>query len=482
MLKVVDLLKLPSMGQGYIVAGHDGMMKTVKKIEIMEEPYPSVIKFLESYGFMLTNFWSMENDKEGRINLVKAMIDKKCAGLGIMPGPHLNNRIDPEIIAVANQSSFPILYIPSNTRWGDMISEYGVFLNSGIVSAGEARMEEALGIFADFHFDNNVGRFCEKLGKLLGLPLIMSTDTVFSSNTENINIALAVAKIQNVCKNGRETMVSPITVRIEDGMFSLVYFGKRSMAAVCIGNVSHHDPQMGTFKKIASAIVKELDRMCSASIYKRNSPSMGILDNTPMYIALVKKQDIRNIEKKLKHDYIIYEKNIYFNYCIILIPDRLEKRSQIYDSYRELMQLLKPDLFIFSQNSYGKREFQNEIEPLKYMLNMLSYLKGIYSIDELPLLQMLSYVPYEYKEHMLPGVKSIKTIKDEDMVFLDTLRLYLVIHNIADVAGLLGIHGNSVKYRAGKALKYINYKDENILGEVPSIRLLLMLEFLVIQH
>ena len=65
MLKVVDLLKMPSLGQSYIVAGHDGMFNVVKKLEIMEEPYPAVLEFLVPYEFMLTNFWSMKDNKEG---------------------------------------------------------------------------------------------------------------------------------------------------------------------------------------------------------------------------------------------------------------------------------------------------------------------------------------------------------------------------------------------------------------------------------
>ena len=91
MLKVVDLLKMPSFGQSYIVAGHDGMFNIVKKLEIMEEPYPAVLEFLVPYEFVLTNFWSMKSNKEGRLSLVKCMIEKRCSGLGIMPGPHLND-------------------------------------------------------------------------------------------------------------------------------------------------------------------------------------------------------------------------------------------------------------------------------------------------------------------------------------------------------------------------------------------------------
>ena len=64
----------------------------------------------------------------------------------------------------------------------------------------------------------------------------------------------------------------------------------------------------------------------------------------------------------------------------------------------------------------------------------------------------------------------------EERLFLDTLRLYIVLRNIGDVATLLGIHANSVKYRIAKCLKYFGYKDTNVLGDIPSVKLLILLE------
>lgn len=481
MLKVIELLRLPSMRQAYIAAGYEGIYCTIKKLEIMEEPYPSVTKFLVPYGFMLTNFWSMKDDAEGRISLVRAMIEKKCAGLGIMPGPHLDNRIDEKLIELANQYEFPVIYIPADIRWGDIISEYGVLSHSTMMTSMDSKLEEVLNIFAEFHINSNIGVFCGKIGKILSLPVIMSTDTVYSSNTEHINVALIMAKIQLICQNGRSTIISPVTIRVNDHNHVLVYFGKAALTAVYIKNNGFNDPMLKVFQKTAPALTKELDRMCSVSCVRKNSPNMGVFHETPMFVVLIKESRLRNIEKKLGSRHILFEKNVYMNYYIILIPDNLDKKSEIYNVYQDMISKIKPDLFIFSRESYEAREFQNEIEPLKYMVNTLSYLKGIYAADELPLLYMIAHSPYEYKAHLFPGAGSVKK-PEEDMAFLDTLRLYAVLHNITDVANLLGIHVNSVKYRAVKALQYINCKEENILGEASSIKNLMILEFLVIEH
>ena len=479
MLKIIDFLKLPSLGQSYMVAGYDGIFNVIKKLEIMEEPYPSVLPYLVPSGFMLTNFWSMKEDKEGRYKLVKSMIDHRCAGFGIMPWPHLNDIVDDEIVELANKHGFPIIYISSNCRWGNIISEYGVLAYSDMSSSLDSRMGDALSIFAEFHDDSNIGRFCRNIGKFLDLPVIMSTNTVYSSDSGDINVAVLIAKIQAVCQQSRSSLTSPISIRFDDIHLALVYFGKRSLVAACIPNSTLNSQALQLFHKIAPTAVKELDKFCANSYNEWNHPAINNLDDTPMFYLLIKRKDVENVEKKLDYKYIIYEKNQFFHYCILLIPNQFKKLNEVYSVLQELFFLLKPDLFIFSKQSFSKRELLNEIEPLKYAVNTLSYLQGIYSSDELPLLYILSYVPYEYKSHLFPSFANEK-LREEEKMFMDTLRLYLVIHTISDVASLLGIHGNSVKYRIRKALKYFGYKGETVLGEVPYIKLLMQLEFLII--
>lgn len=482
MLKIADFLKIPSLGQSYMVAGHDGIYNIIKKLEVMEEPYPSIQKFLVPHGFLLTNFWSMKSDKEGRYQLVKCMIESRSAGLGIMPEPHLNDIIDNEIIELSNKHSFPIIYISAQARWGNIISEYGVLANSDMTSSIDSRMSDVLNMFAEFHEDNNIGRFCRDIGKFLNMPIIMSTNTVFSSDSENINVALLIAKIQVICQQSRNTLISPISLRFDDAHLALVYFGKRSIVAVCVSNMDLNSTSLQLFHKIAPAITKELDKLCANLYNERSNPSILSLDDTPMSYVLIKRKDIDNIEKKLNYKYVTYEKNKFFNYCIILIPNQFHKGNEVYHVYQELISLLKPDLFIFSRKCVDKKDLLNEIEPLKFTVNTLSYLEGIYSTDELPLLYILSYAPYEYKAHLFPEMREGGKLKGEERVFMDTLRLYLVIRTISDVASLLGIHGNSVKYRLRKALKYFGYKGENILGDIPYIKLLMQLEYNIIEN
>lgn len=121
MIRAIDILNLPSMREGYIAAGGNGAYRVIRRFEILEETYPAVVQYLDEGIFYLTSFWSLADNKENRIHLIEAMIEHRCAGIGIMPGSYLNEEIDPEILKLGNECGFPILYIPVTVRWGDMV-------------------------------------------------------------------------------------------------------------------------------------------------------------------------------------------------------------------------------------------------------------------------------------------------------------------------------------------------------------------------
>lgn len=90
MIRAIDILNLPSMREGYIAAGGNGAYRVIRRFEILEETYPAVVQYLDEGIFYLTSFWSLADNKENRIHLIEAMIEHRCAGIGIMPGSYLN--------------------------------------------------------------------------------------------------------------------------------------------------------------------------------------------------------------------------------------------------------------------------------------------------------------------------------------------------------------------------------------------------------
>ena len=83
---------------------------------------------------------------------------------------------------------------------------------------------------------------------------------------------------------------------------------------------------------------------------------------------------------------------------------------------------------------------------MKDLLHSLLYLKGIYSMDELPLIYIMSNMPYEYDARLFSAMTTAEMSVADAVLFLHTLRLYLVLRNITDVSKLMGIHVNSCKF------------------------------------
>lgn len=480
-MEVNDFLKIPSLGQSYITAGHDGIFKVIKKIEVIEEPYPAIRDFLVPGSFFLTTFWCMRNDKENRIQMVREMIECRCAGLGIMPAPNLGGMIDEEIITLGNQYGFPVIYIPEGTGWGNIISEYGLLAHNLFSPAANQQMTDVLNLFTEFHAEEDIGNFCRNMSRLLGVPLIVSTDTVYSSDQQDMNVAMIMAKVQSVCQRNTKSFVSPIMIRIDDTHSVVVHFGKKALVIAYTVSRMLDSENFQLFYKIAPAMARELDKYCTNPYSIRGKHFIGDLGDKPMHYVLLKRKNLRQIERELGHPYIIYERNDYLNYCIILIPDEFKKGSEVYPLYREMMDQTQPELFVFSQVSMEKRKLIAKLESIKYMVSTLAYLEGMYSVDELPLLYILAYAPLEYRKHLF-GESGTSELWGDDKGFLETLRMYILIRNVMDVGNLQGIHPNSVKYRLKKILSRFGYREEDVLGDLSYIELLMQLEVMATEN
>lgn len=87
-------------------------------------------------------------------------------------------------------------------------------------------MKPVLDLFTGFHVKEDPNVFCRKLGEMLNLPIIIATVTVYSYGAEGINVALLISKIQKILQSGRETVQSPMMVRVDNAVLPLFIWGK----------------------------------------------------------------------------------------------------------------------------------------------------------------------------------------------------------------------------------------------------------------
>lgn len=120
-MDVLDISNLKVLKDGEVLAGKNGLSNVVLNATLIDAP--DGYKWCREGDFILsTGFPFTENQdwKEGVMNLIEILIEKKCAGLGIKLGRYVPYLTE-SIISFANKNNLPILSIPHKVKWTDII-------------------------------------------------------------------------------------------------------------------------------------------------------------------------------------------------------------------------------------------------------------------------------------------------------------------------------------------------------------------------
>ncbi len=478
MLKIKDLLEFTSLNNSYLVSGFGGIFNIIKGIEILEEPFPKIKKYLKPGSFCLTTFWSMKDDKDNRIRLVEYMAKNNCAGIGIMPKLNLNNCIDEEIINLGNQYNLPVIYVSYETAWTNVISEYSIMSNYNISSLSDLNISNILNLFSEYYSDRDASMFCEKIGCMLNVPIVLCTNTAYSYKMTGADTALLIAKVQEIItKNLEPVPMLSFVMEVSRDIFAIVFLGNRAMIAANVTSDMMDSKSVKLFHKIGPDIVKLLDSDCAVNFIEKRSYIEEHFMRMPFYYGILLFDEWKELSNRNKSKYYILERNRYLKYYVVIFRDEfISPERNVYDIYNEILSEHDPSLFIFSMQSFYYADIKNEIQSVKQMLNSLIYIRGIISADEMALLYMLSCSPISSLDrHISRKIQEFFKKEDYDEDLLQTFRLYIILRNINNIAKMLGIHPNSVKYRINKIIQ--TYKDTYKRGgELPIMRMLLCLE------
>ena len=130
---VKDLLKLPSLCNAEVVAGHKGLDKTIVSISVLESIDPELIR---SYTFknddiggselVITGFLNAATDEEVQYRSIRNLCECGEAGIIIYYVGIFVPEISKRILQYADQHGFVVICMPKNQmnlRYGDVISD-----------------------------------------------------------------------------------------------------------------------------------------------------------------------------------------------------------------------------------------------------------------------------------------------------------------------------------------------------------------------
>lgn len=115
---VEDILKMDCMKNSQMVAGNNGRKNVITQVNVMADP--DVLNWVGEGEFLLVTAYSLVDDIERQVNLIRECSQKKLAGIGIKIYPYIEKLPD-KVIKLSNELNFPIIELHHATPLSDII-------------------------------------------------------------------------------------------------------------------------------------------------------------------------------------------------------------------------------------------------------------------------------------------------------------------------------------------------------------------------
>ncbi len=118
-LSVRDALALPALRGARVVAGHEGLDRVIRRVNVME--VPDILEWVREGEFLVTTGYPIRDDPAAQARLIPELDARGVAGLGIKPRRYL--RTIPEVmLRQAGELAFPLLELPLDLSFADVIN------------------------------------------------------------------------------------------------------------------------------------------------------------------------------------------------------------------------------------------------------------------------------------------------------------------------------------------------------------------------
>ena len=118
LLKLSELLLHRGLDRLTYLTSKNVSDKFVKEITVME--VPEVTKWLYGNELVITSLYAVKDSVDAQINLIKELSIANCSGLLVKLGPYVKT-LDPRVISIAEELEIPILLIPENMTYVEII-------------------------------------------------------------------------------------------------------------------------------------------------------------------------------------------------------------------------------------------------------------------------------------------------------------------------------------------------------------------------
>jgi len=189
-ITVEEALKLPTFKGAKLVSGDKGKSNIIKYVDVIEAP--DVENWVKEGEMLLTTSFAIKNDIKAQENLIIKLANVKAVALCIKPGRFID-RIPEKVITIAEKLNFPIIELPLEVPYVNIINQVLSHILSKKVSALET-INKIHNSLADIVLQGEgIQSICSKLCDLTGYPI-----AIFSSNNRMIAFSDKQEKIRHL--------------------------------------------------------------------------------------------------------------------------------------------------------------------------------------------------------------------------------------------------------------------------------------------
>jgi purine catabolism regulator len=126
MLTIRQLLALPVMADGALVAGSSGADREALWAAVVD--IPKAYEWVRPGELLLTTFFGLKDEPEAQIRLVRGLIEKGVSGMVVATGQYVAHVPD-AVRAIADEAGFPIIELPWKIPFEDVtriVSEHSL--------------------------------------------------------------------------------------------------------------------------------------------------------------------------------------------------------------------------------------------------------------------------------------------------------------------------------------------------------------------
>lgn len=169
-ITVYEAMKIGGLQKATLLGGKKGLDKVIEYISYAETP--RVTKYLKGQELMLSAFYAMKKDVDQQLRVLEGMHIAGSSAL-VISYPEIWGKISPLLIRKADEYEIPLLSIPQDVSYADIITPISRAI-------GELRTEQLEFLnnlhsaFSHIVLENrDLGYFADQLRKLTQLPVLL---------------------------------------------------------------------------------------------------------------------------------------------------------------------------------------------------------------------------------------------------------------------------------------------------------------------